>query len=420
MGMAGDMFSSALIAMGVPEKKMVSAMLHAAGHIGHASIKTLRVPYLSEEAVKLDMHLDVHADHLLIDDAQKHLIKILEDLEIISPYSDFALRSLAILADAEREAHSTQWLNEEMLGFEVIGIARTPYSQKEGAPYQPFAVRDDEGENFYIEIYKQFVPGITGMDSFSHLDVLSYLHQSEGYSLTVTPPWKNDPDGGKQVGLFASRSPNRPSPLGLTIAQIKNIRGHRIYTGPLDLYDGTPVVDIKPHIGSMEAKEIRVGNDGWLEGSDHLSFHKQGIPHRHSSEKTVLHEAQDILIDIAGATFGMQYIGVSPGNVMCDVPVAVGGGEIHFSHGVLPVPAPAVTSVLKNFKIPHVSGPVDSELLTPTGAALLAAMEPVFYNRMPLASIEDFWNELKHGFGMGTKKFDFPNVLRLTLMEQSY
>ncbi len=418
MGMAGDMFSAALMALGVPEKKMIRAMLIAAEYIGTATIHTERFPHLGNKALKLKIQLGANSDHLLIDDARNYLHKVLDDLKILTPYRDFALNTLEILAAAEREAHSNLWLNGELPGLEVVGVARTPYFKKNGAPYQPFAAADVSKECCYIEIFDQFLPGLKGLSSFSHLDIISFLHQSKGYSLTVAPPWKDDQGGKKQIGLFASRSPNRPSPLGLTLTKITSIEGNRIYTGQLDLYDGTPIVDIKPHIGSMDEKSHSVGNDGWLQGSDHIRLHKEGIPHRHSEEKTVLHEAQDILIDIVGAAYGLQYLGISLRKVLCVMPVAVGGGKIKFSHGLLPVPAPAVAAILKNYRIPNVSGPVESELLTPTGAAILAALEPEWCDGKHIG-LDDEWQEVKHGYGMGTKKLELTNVLEVMLIEKN-
>lgn len=417
MGMAGDMFSSALISLGVPDDKMKQAMITAAKYIGEASIDVERAPYLKGSAVKLKIRLGANSDHLLIDDARIYLDKILDKLEITSFYRDFALNTLEILADAERESHSNQWLNDDLPGLEVVGIARTPYTKKKETPYQPTAKEDSSDESFYIEIFDQFQSGLKGLDSFSHLDVIAFLHQSKGYSLTVVPPWQNDGGGKKQVGLFASRSPNRPSPLGLTLTQILSIEGNRIYTTQLDLFDETPVVDIKPHIGSMDKESNRVGNDGWLEGSDHLRLHKEGVPHQHNQEKTVLHEAQDILIDITGAAYGLQYLGIDPKNILCDRPVAIGGGKIRFSHGLLPVPAPAVAAILKKHRIPNVSGPVETELLTPTGAAILAALKPEWYGRS--IDLNDEWKELKYGYGMGTKKLELPNALEVVLIEKN-
>ncbi len=418
MGMAGDMFSSALLALGAPESRMISAMQYAANFIGKATIQAVHTPYRGEEAVKLDIRLDPASEHLTIDDARKYLKKAAEEAKLLPLYREFAFRVLEILAGAEREAHESQWLEGEISRLEIIGQVRTPFSEKSGAPYQSFKIRDEGKGDFYIEVFEQYLPGLKDLDTFSHLDVISYLHQSKGYSLTVTPPWKKGKNGKRQVGLFASRSPNRPSPLGLTTTAIKKIDGHRIYTGPLDLFDRTPVVDIKPHIASFDPEENRTGTDGWLESTDHLRLHKEGIPHRHTAEKTVLHEAQDILIDIVGAALGLQTLSIRPGKVIGMRPVAVGGGYVRFSHGLLPVPAPAVAAILKKYRIPHITGPVETELLTPTGAAILAALDAEWLPPVYFAGEQKEWEKLGSGCGMGSKKMDRPNIVELFLAER--
>jgi len=107
--------------------------------------------------------------------------------------------------------------------------------------------------------------------------------------------------------------------------------------------------------------ETSLGDDGWLAESDHLKLHKQGIPHQHASGEAVLHETQDILLDVIGAAKGLAFLNVSLEDVVCRTPVSVGGGEVRFSHGVLDAPTPAVVAMLKRSRIPHVAGPVDAE-----------------------------------------------------------
>lgn len=96
--------------------------------------------------------------------------------------------------------------------------------------------------------------------------------------------------------------------------------------------------------------------------------------HHHHGEETLLHEAQDIVVDIMGAVAGLQYLQVRPKGFLLDR-VAVGDGTITFSHGTLDVPAPATEIILEEHKIPWKKGPVKHELCTPTGAAILAALE---------------------------------------------
>jgi tRNA-Thr(GGU) m(6)t(6)A37 methyltransferase TsaA len=94
--------------------------------------------------------------------------------------------------------------------------------------------------------------------------------------MMVSPPWAD----GKKVGVFASRSPVRPNPIGLSVVRIKNIVENRIYTSGLDAFDGTPLLDIKPYIKDLDSKSD--ANYGWIEEMDdmeHLILHIKGIPH---------------------------------------------------------------------------------------------------------------------------------------------
>jgi len=151
------------------------------------------------------------------------------------------------------------------------------------------------------------------------------------------------------------------------------------------------------------------GNDGWLEGSEHLELHRRGIPHTHPGGGGHLHEAQDILLDVVGAAWGLQWLKVDLDTVTCLAPVRVGGGVTDTtSHGRLPIPAPATKAILTKHQIPYESGPVDAELLTPTGAAILAALAPTFVTRENGPQ-----GELRVGVGLGHRTFDRPNALRL-------
>ena len=140
---------------------------------------------------------------------------------------------------------------------------------------------EDKPDAFWIDIYEPYVAGLDKLDTFSHVIVLSYLHLSSGWRLHVRPPWLKD--GKRQtVGLFASRSPNRPNPIGLTVTELRRIEGNRIYTGPLDLFDGTPIIDIKPCISSVD--QVPEASNGWLEGTDideHLRHHRHELEHGH-------------------------------------------------------------------------------------------------------------------------------------------
>jgi len=94
--------------------------------------------------------------------------------------------------------------------------------------------------------------------------------------MLVTPPWAN----GKQVGVFASRSPVRPNSIGISVVLVKRIDNNEIFISGLDAYDGTPLLDIKPYINDLDVKYD--ANYGWIEGpedKEHLLLHIKGIPH---------------------------------------------------------------------------------------------------------------------------------------------
>jgi tRNA-Thr(GGU) m(6)t(6)A37 methyltransferase TsaA len=157
-----------------------------------------------------------------------------------------------------------------------IGIARTPYV--DWAPHQP-PDRDAPEGRFKVVIDDRYTDGLADLDRFSHIIIIAFLDRSDEVVETrVRPPWA----GGREVGLWASRSPSRPSPLGLTIVRLVRIEGNTVFTSPMDLLDGTPVVDIKPYIRSLDSHAG--ANDGWIEdldGHEHLLQHLRGVSHDH-------------------------------------------------------------------------------------------------------------------------------------------
>ncbi len=156
--------------------------------------------------------------------------------------------------------------------LEQIGTIKTPY--QENAPYQP--IDTDEGE-FYILVDPQYVDGLNDLEKFQYIYVIYYAHlMNRKIEMMIRPPWAK----GKKVGLFASRSPVRPNPVGLSIVRIKDIINNKIYTSGLDVFDGTPLLDIKPYIKDLDNKPD--ANYGWIKEMDdkeHLSLHIKGIPH---------------------------------------------------------------------------------------------------------------------------------------------
>ena len=138
-----------------------------------------------------------------------------------------------------------------------IGVMRTPFAATGEIPKGLDAKHDAEG---VIEIEPSFEAGLQDIEGFSHLYVLWHFHRAGGYDLVARPPSDDRPHG-----VFATRSPRRPSPIGLTVVQLLRRDGLRLYVRGVDMLDGTPVLDIKPYLSSVPADDIR---RGWLAAAE--------------------------------------------------------------------------------------------------------------------------------------------------------
>lgn len=167
---------------------------------------------------------------------------------------------------------------EEGILFRPIGVIRTPYT--DWAPQQPVEREPEQEGRFRLVVYDEFSEGLKDLDRFTHIYVLSFLDRARKSppALFATPPWAE----GRKVGLFASRSPFRPNPIGLSIVRLNRIEGNELLTFPIDVFDGTPLLDIKPYFGPLDAKAD--ANAGWaedLKDSHHRFHHLRGLPHDH-------------------------------------------------------------------------------------------------------------------------------------------
>jgi len=146
-------------------------------------------------------------------------------------------------------------LGGELIHFEPIGLIRTPYD--DSAPHQP--IEDDPGD-FRIIVDRRYREGLDQLATFRYLYVLFHFHRLDReISMTVSPPRAK----GRRVGLFASRSPARPNRIGLSIVKIINIEETVIYISGIDVFDKTPLLDLKPYIKDLDLKPD--ANCGWLE-----------------------------------------------------------------------------------------------------------------------------------------------------------
>jgi tRNA-Thr(GGU) m(6)t(6)A37 methyltransferase TsaA len=107
-----------------------------------------------------------------------------------------------------------------------------------------------------LELLPEFETGLTDIEGFSHLVVLWEFDRSDGYELLGAPPSDNRPHG-----VFATRSPRRPNPIGLTIVELLRRTGIQLEVRGVDMLDGTPILDIKPLLSSVPFEKLR---RGWL------------------------------------------------------------------------------------------------------------------------------------------------------------
>jgi tRNA-Thr(GGU) m(6)t(6)A37 methyltransferase TsaA len=147
----------------------------------------------------------------------------------------------------------------EPITYPPIGVVHTPFTAQAGMPVQTVAARDVAGT---IELAPEYVGGLSDLDGFSHLWLLVHLHQVQGHALTVTPYLDDQPRG-----VFATRSPRRPNPIGLSIVRLVGIDGATLKIEEVDLLDGTPVLDIKPYVPLFDYRaDARIG---WFASKQH-------------------------------------------------------------------------------------------------------------------------------------------------------
>ncbi len=152
-----------------------------------------------------------------------------------------------------------------MIELNPIGIIHTPFTKPEGMPIQPAGATAIHGT---IDVFEEFHAGLKDVDSFSHIILLYHFHRSHGFKLHVVPFMDSEPRG-----LFATRAPRRPNPVGVSVVQLNKIENGVLHIQNVDILDGTPLLDIKPYVPEFDSTaNIRTG---WLEqAGKSVSSHK--------------------------------------------------------------------------------------------------------------------------------------------------
>jgi tRNA-Thr(GGU) m(6)t(6)A37 methyltransferase TsaA len=137
--------------------------------------------------------------------------------------------------------------------MQPIGYVKSPYKNAREVPRGLGTQHSAEG---VLEIKPEFELGLTDIEGFSHLFVIWAFDRSEGFELVGMPPSDNRPHG-----VFATRSPKRPNPIGLTVVELLRREGPRLHVRGIDMLDRTPILDIKPYLSNVSPEHLR---RGWL------------------------------------------------------------------------------------------------------------------------------------------------------------
>ncbi|MFQ6088397.1 MAG: tRNA (N6-threonylcarbamoyladenosine(37)-N6)-methyltransferase TrmO [Candidatus Methanofastidiosia archaeon] len=138
--------------------------------------------------------------------------------------------------------------------YKPIGVIHSPFKDVKGMPIQPAGAKNVEG---YVEIELEYEEGLNDIEGFSHIILIYHFHLSEGYLLEVKPYMDNN-----LHGVFATRAPKRPNPIGISVVRLQKIEGSKLYIKDVDVVDGTPLLDIKPYVPKFDIRKVE--KIGWL------------------------------------------------------------------------------------------------------------------------------------------------------------
>ena len=141
--------------------------------------------------------------------------------------------------------------------FKSIGTIHSPFKDLEGMPIQPIGARGIKGK---IDVNSEYNGGLKDLEGFSHIILIYHLHLSKGHLLEVKPFLDTE-----KRGIFATRAPKRPNPIGLSVVKLEKIEGNTLHIIDVDIVDGTPLLDIKPYIPHFDKHPDDDIIIGWFE-----------------------------------------------------------------------------------------------------------------------------------------------------------
>ena len=141
--------------------------------------------------------------------------------------------------------------------YKPIGIVHSPFKEPKGTPIQPKVASNIEGK---VEVFFEYVDGLKDLDGFSHIILIYHFHLSKKAPLLVKPYMDV-----QEHGVFATRSPSRPNPIGISTVRLIRVEENLLFVRDIDIVDGTPLLDIKPYVPELDVREV--GKIGWLENN---------------------------------------------------------------------------------------------------------------------------------------------------------
>lgn len=155
-------------------------------------------------------------------------------------------------------------MQSKQITINSIGIIHTPFNTINNMPIQPLAA---EGVKGYIELFPEYVKGITDLEKFSHITLLYHLHKINGYHL-ITKPFMDT----EEHGIFATKSPKRPNAIGLSTVKLLGIENNIIHIEMVDMLNRSPLIDIKPFFAKFDNRENTKA--GWLDNQKNIPIQK--------------------------------------------------------------------------------------------------------------------------------------------------
>jgi len=150
--------------------------------------------------------------------------------------------------------------------YRPIGIIHSPYREAAKTPIQP---KYAPGVRAQIEIFPEYIEGLKDLDGFSHIYLIYHFHEASSPKLRVVPYLDE-----VERGIFSTRAPNRPNPIGISIVAVKAIEGNKIEVEGCDILDGTPLLDIKPYVERFD--HIPNTKKGWHERISEETAERKG------------------------------------------------------------------------------------------------------------------------------------------------